>query len=111
MQYDRDLMQQLSEKVALADGALKQFRIRGRAYADAERIYREALAKKILFERENGTPVTIISDICRGDRDIAKLKCNRDIAQTIYEAAKEALNLYKLQIRVLENTIEREYRG
>lgn len=107
----QELYIELQGRVSMLDSALQQLGNRGRAAAQAEQDYRVALAKKILTERDRGTPVTIISDVCRGDREIAKLKFNRDVAQTTYESAKEACNVYKLQIRVLENQLDREYRG
>ena len=107
----QDLMQELSGRVKLLDSALQQLGNRGRVFAKAEQNYRVALAQKILEERDKGTPVTIISDICRGDHSIAKLKFDRDVSETAYDTAKEACNVYKLQIKVLENQIEREYRG
>lgn len=107
----QDLMMELSEKVRLLDTALKQLGNRGRGYAKSEQDYRTALSQKILLERDKGTPVTIISDICRGDKEIAKLKFERDCAEVVYKSALEAINCYKLQIKVLEGTIEREYRG
>lgn len=107
----QDLYLELRDKVALLDQALKQLGKRGKAYANAEAEYRIALSKKILEERDKGTPVTIISDLCRGTPSIAKLKQERDISQTIYDSAKEACNVYKIQVRVLENQIDREYRG
>ena len=107
----QDLLMELSNKVALLDSALKQFGNRGRSHAEAEQNYRIALSKKILIERDNKTPVTIISDVCRGDKEIAKLKFERDVAEITYKAAAEAIQVYKIQIRVLENTIDREYRG
>ena len=106
-----ELMQELSAKVSLLDSAVQQLGNRGRAYAKAEQDYRVSIAKKILEERDKGTPVTIISDICRGNAEIAGLKFNRDVAETSYKAALEACNVYKLQIKVLENQIDREYRG
>ena len=106
-----ELMNELSNKVALLDAALQQLGNRGRLYADAEQRYRIALAQKILIERDKGTPVTIISDICRGDKEIAKLKFDRDCAEITYKAAMEACNVYKLQIKILENQIEREWKG
>ena len=107
----QDLMNDLAGKVGLLDTALRKLGERGRSHAQAERDYRVALAQKILIERDKGTPVTIISDICRGSAEIAAKKFARDCAETNYDAAKEAINTYKLQIRILENQIEREWRG
>lgn len=105
-----DLIQEVGAKSALLDTAIRQLGIRGRAYAQAERDYRLAMRKKILEERANGTPVTIISDLCRGDPDVAKLRFERDTALTVYESAKEAIQTYKLQIRILDAQIEREWK-
>lgn len=105
-----NLIQEIGAKSALLDAAIKQLGIRGRAYAQAEHDYRVAMRKKVLQERANGTPVTIISDLCRGDPDVAKLRMERDIALTVYESAQEAINGYKLQIRILDSQIEREWK-
>ena len=105
-----DLIQEIGAKSALLDAAIKQLGIRGKAYAQAEHDYRVAMRKKILEERAKGTPVTIISDLCRGDPEVAKLRLERDIALTVYESAQEAINGYKLQIRILDSQVEREWR-
>lgn len=105
-----DLIQEIGTKSALLDAAIRQLGVRGRAYAQAEHDYRVAMRQTILAERANGTPVTIISDICRGEPEVARLRLERDIALTVYESAKEAVNGYKLQIRILDSQIEREWR-
>ena len=105
-----DLVSEIGTKTALLDKAIQQLGVRGKAYAQAECDYRTALSKKILEFRADGMPVTIISDICRGLPDIAKLRLERDIAQTVYESAKEAINGYKLQIKILDAQVEREWR-
>lgn len=107
----QDLMLSLQDRIGRLDEALRQFRSYGRSMAQAEREYRTALSQKILQERDKGTPVTIISDVCRGERGLAKLRFERDVTRTMYEAAREACNVYKLEIRILENQIDREYRG
>ena len=107
----QDLLLELEGKVQLLDKALRQVKDRGRTWAQSEHDYRAALCLKILEERDKGTPVTIISDICRGTPSIAKAKLNRDISEVMYKAAMEACNVYKLQLKVLENQIDREYRG
>lgn len=107
----QDLVLELQDKVARLDAALKALGQRGRSMADAEQKYRVGLAKKIAVERDKGTPVTIISDVCRGDAEIARLKFDRDVSEVGYKSALEACNVYKLQIRVLEGQIDREYKG
>lgn len=105
-----DLVQEIGQKSALLDAAIKQLGVRGKAYAQAEHDYRLALSQKILQYRADGMPVTIISDTCRGLPEIARLRLERDIALTVYESAKEAINGYKLQIKILDAQVEREWR-
>lgn len=104
-----DLNSEIGAKYALLDAAIKQLGIRGRAYAQAENDYRQALSRKILEERAKGTPVTIISDICRGAPDIAKLRFDRDCAEVVYKSASEAINAIKLQIKILDAQASREW--
>jgi hypothetical protein len=58
-----------------------------REYAQAERAYREALAKKILELRADGMAITACSDVARGDKHVAELKFKRDVAEGVREAA------------------------
>ena len=107
----QDLYQELQGRVAMLDKALGVLGNRGRAAAQADHDYRVALNQKILTERDKGTPGTIMSDVCRGDQEIAKLRLERDIADVVYKSAIEAINCYKLQIKVLENQIDREWKN
>ena len=107
----QDLIIEMQNKVAMLDKALQQLGNRGRTFAQAEMDYRIALAQKIITGRDKGVPVTIISDICRGDKAIAKFKFERDVAETVYKSALEAINTYKLQIKILENQIDREWKN
>ncbi len=107
----QDLVIELQGKVQMLDRALQQLGNRGRAFAQSEQDYRIALAQKIITERDKGVPVTIISDVCRGDKVIAKLKFERDVAEAVYKSALEAINCFKLQIKVLENQIDREWKN
>ena len=106
---DYELIQEIGAKSALLDKAITQLGVRGKAYAKAEHDYRVALRKAVLAARSEGTPVTIISDVCRGDPDIARLRLEKDIALTVYESATEAIQGYKLQIRILDAQLEREW--
>ena len=107
----QELMLERQELAAKLDVALRSLSKRGKEYAEREQIYKVELAKKIAEEREKGTPVTIISDVCRGNSKIAQLRFQRDVAEVVYKSAQEAINVYKLQARLLDNQIDREFRG
>lgn len=107
----QDLIIEIQNLRRTLNKAVYELRVRGQAKAEAERDYRVALATEILKHRDNKVPVTIINDICRGDKNIAELKLNRDIAETLYKTAEEKINATKLEIRIVENQLAAERRG
>lgn len=101
-------MQRLRSELNLAIQLSKE---RGLELAEAEREYRIELAKRILIERHKKVPVTIISDICRGDKNIAGLKFDRDSKEVLYKSANERINATKLEIRIVEGNMEAMRKG
>ena len=53
--------------------------------------------------------ITLIDKTCYGIPSVAEARYKRDVAETIYKANQEAINSIKLQMRLLENQIGREY--
>lgn len=106
-----DPIHEVWRRAEMLEVALKECKTRGAAAAKAEETYRIKLAEKILMLREGGLPATLIGDVARGDRDVARLKLERDCSQVVYENAQEAVNVYKKQIDVLREQIEREWRN
>jgi multidrug resistance efflux pump len=104
-----ELINQMLDKTNQMTSVITELKKRGRAMAQTESDYRSALAQKILILRAENYPVTIINDLSRGDREVAHLRLKRDIALTEYEVAKEMLQVLKLQVRVLQAEIERDY--
>lgn len=104
-----NLLNDLSNLLSRINKAIDTLARNGQKKAEAEMNYRIGLAQKILAEREKGTPVTIISDICRGDKAIARLKFDRDTAEAVYEANIEAINAWKLEARMMEGQVQREW--
>lgn len=105
----QDLMNEQKLNLRLLDQAIGELKVRGANYARCEHDYRVALAKFIVEQRAEGIPVTIISDISRGNPEIARKRMEKDIAESLYESCKEAINAYKLKIRVIDAQIEREW--
>lgn len=104
-----DLVNEIMDKSRMLDVAISELKRRGQKYAEAERDYRVALAKQMLLERDNSMPVSIISDICKGKSEIATLRFNRDCAEVLYKSAMEAINSMKLQIRLMDSQLDREW--
>lgn len=101
--------QKLEELNKLLTQSLNEYRNRGNDYANAYKNYRIAVAQKLLILRDAGIPVTIVYDIARGDEKVAELKRQEIIAESLYNSCKEAINTYKLQIKILNAQIENEY--
>lgn len=90
--------------------SIRMLRKNGEEYAKAERDYKIALNKKALELRaKEDMPVTLINKVIYGYQEIADKRLIRDIAESTYKANQEAINSYKLQIRILDNQISREW--
>lgn len=77
--------------------------------AEAEREYRIAKAQLMLKLRQQGMPITLIPDLVKGDKDVSLLALQRDIAEGIYKANLEAINIYKKKSDDLRLYFEKEY--
>lgn len=104
-----ELWQQITDLNDLLSKAISELKERGRNYAFAYRNYRVLLAQELLRLRADGMPVTIAYDVARGKEEIASAKEQEIITESLYESCKEAINAYKLQIRILENQYQREW--
>ena len=104
-----DLYQELQNKTQQLDISIKQLRKSGTEYAQAERDYKILLREQVLKLRDEGMAVGIIDKTCYGIPTVAEARFKRDIAEVVYKANLEAINSIKLQLRLIENQISREY--
>ena len=102
-------LQKLEELNNLLKKALSEYRRRGAEHAKAYKEYRIKVAKKLLELRADGMPVTIAYDIARGDEDVANAKEEEIITESLYKSCQEAINVYKLQIKILQAQINNDY--
>jgi len=61
----------------------------GNQKSEAEYNYRLLKAKKIVELRYKKTPVTIISDLVKGDKEVAELKLKLDALEVLYDNKRE----------------------
>lgn len=104
-----DLYSELQDKRRLLDASVKQLRKSGTDYAQAEHNYKVLLRTECLKLRDEGMPIGLIDKTCYGIPSVARLRLDRDIAEAVWKANQEAIQTLKLQIRLIEAQIEREW--
>lgn len=104
-----DLYQDLKQQTAMLDMALKDFSSNGRKLAEAEKNYKIKLREEVLKLRDTGTAIGVIDKIAYGIPSIAQLRFERDCAKAVYVANMEAINVKKLQIRIIQEQINKEF--
>lgn len=104
-----DLINEIGDLTQLLNSSVAAYSRRGKEFAQAEYEYRVALAQEIAKLRADGNPVTIVPDMARGDKKVARLRLDRDLKEVSFKAAGEAIQNYKLQIRVKDAQVQREW--
>ena len=104
-----DLLQELQSKTQQLDISIKQLRKTGTEYAQAERDYKVLLRQECLKLRDDGMAIGMITMTAYGIPSVAELRFKRDVAKAVYTANMEAINSLKLQMRLLEAQISREW--
>ena len=104
-----DLLQELNRINSLLTKALEQYKQRGQEYAKCYKDYRIKVAQELLQLKADGMPVTIAYDIARGQEEVANAKEKEIIAECMYKSCQEAINTYKLQIKILQEQINKEW--
>lgn len=103
------MWEEIEQKNNQLDLAIKDLAKNGYDLAEKEKAYKIAVNKKALELRAIDTPVTLINQIIYGYEDIAELRLKRDIAEVKYNTNQEYINTIKLQIRILESQLGREW--
>lgn len=104
-----ELYQELQAKTQQLDLSIKQLRTSGTNYAQAEKDYKVLLRQECLKLRDEGMAIGMIDKTCYGILSVAEARFKRDVAETVYKANLEAINSIKLQMRLLENQLQREW--
>lgn len=104
-----ELIQEKNALVAKLNASVKALRGSARAYAESERDYKVLLRKECLKLRDEGMAIGMIDKTCYGIQAVADARFMRDCAEGVYKANQEAINSLKLQLRLIDSQIEREW--
>lgn len=106
-----DLVSELMADRKQMKESAKRLEEAGLALATAEAEYQAAKHTRVLQLKAKGHSATMIQLLIKGDERVSEKMFERDCAQVLYDSAKEALNVYKLDARLLEAQIDREFRS
>ena len=104
-----DLVNDLIRLQEKLNASIKALANNGKALAQAEMEYKICLRQEALKLRADGEAVTLINQIVYGIPEVARKRFDRDVAETMYNTAMESINSTKLQIRILQSQIEKEW--
>lgn len=105
-----DLFNEIQELTKKLNIAIKKLENYGSELAKTERDYKITLRQEALKLRsEKGMPVTLIQQVVYGIPEVADKRFKRDVAEAMYSTAQENINVLKLQIKILESQLSREW--
>ena len=105
-----DLFNDIQELIEKLNVAIKSLAKKGQELAEAERDYKITLRQEALkLRQEKNMAVTLINQIIYGIPEVADKRFKRDIAEAMYQTNLEYINTTKLQLRILENQLQREW--
>ncbi len=106
---DYDLWSEIQSKTKQLDYSVKELRKSGTAYAEAEKAYKIKLRETALRLRSQDMAVGMISMTVYGIPEVAELRFKRDCCEAVYKANVEAIQAIKLEIRIINEQLSREW--
>ena len=108
---DYDLFTTIEQKTKELETAVRSLRKTGQAFAAAERDYKILLRQECLKLRDEGMAIGMIDKTCYGIPSVAAARFQRDCSEAVYKANLESINSIKLQLRLLDAQLSREWGG
>ena len=105
------MYQKLEQKLRELDTSVRMVRTSGTRYAEAERDYKIILRTEALKLRDSGMAIGMIDKTCYGIPAVAEARFKRDVAEVVYKANLESINAIKLELRIIEGQIDREWKS
>ena len=93
--------EQLYKTSLRLDKAPAEINKQAKAYAEAEREYRQALSIEIMKLKADGMAVSILGDVARGN--VSDLKYKRDLAQGLFKGAIESKRALEAELSALQS--------
>lgn len=105
----QDLMHELDSMKNELHRSMKMLRQNGETLAKKEHDYQLIKAQTWRILKAEGWTSTDLASTIKGQPEVAQAMFERDNAKVMYEANQEHINVVKLEMRVMENQIAREW--
>lgn len=105
----QDLTQDMEKLRAELRTSMGLLRKNGEELAKQEHAYQLIKAKTWRVLKAEGWTSTDLASTIKGQPEVAEAMFKRDNAKVMYEANQEHINVVKLELRVVENQIAREW--
>ena len=105
----QDLMRELDTMKEELHRSMKLLRSNGEFLAKKEHDYQLIKAKTWRVLKAEGWTSTDLASTIKGQPEVAQAMFERDNAKVMYESNQEHINVVKLEMRVIENQIAREW--
>lgn len=93
----------------LLSQSIKSLKRTSEAYAETERDYKILLRQEALKLKDEGMAIGLINLTCYGIPSVAEARFKRDIAEANYKANQEAIQAFKLQLRLMDAQAQRDW--
>jgi len=104
-----DLVMEIQELIRKLDISIRMIRKTGTDFAIAEREHAVLLSQESLKLRDDGMAVTMIDKVVNGLKPVADAKFEKTVAEAVYKANLEAVNAIKLNIKIKDSQLGREW--
>lgn len=104
-----DLIQLQFDLSERCDSLIQELAKQGDSLAQANYSYYRQKAITAYRLKDDGFSATMIMQIIKGMPEVAILMRERDIAEARYKATQETINVIKLQMRMNDSQISREW--
>ena len=106
---DYDLFSERESLRRKLDQCIKMLRQTASDYAQADREYNVAVRACWMRLRDRDMPIGMINKVYKGEEDVAEKRFALIQAEAMKDANREAVMSYKLQLRLVEDQIQREW--
>lgn len=103
------LIDEIQTVNGLLSQSIKSLKHTSQAYASAERDYKILLRQEALKLKDGGMAIGLINLTCYGIPSVAEARFKRDIAEANYKANQEAIQAFKLQLRLMDAQAQRDW--